>query len=66
MTVADATPATKPPFMTVTEVAGLLRVAPSTMWLLIGRGEIGSVKIGRARRIPSSEIDRLMREGGVL
>lgn len=40
--------------------AGLAEV---TVWKLIAARRVSSVKIGRSRRIPVSELSRLVREG---
>ena len=42
---------------TVEQAAGLLGVGRTTMFGLIRDGEIGTVPIGRARRVPADEID---------
>ena len=38
--------------MTVQEAAGFLRLSRSTIYLLMDRGELAFVKLGRSRRIP--------------
>ena len=38
--------------LTVQEAAGFLRVSRSTIYLLMDRGELAFVKLGRSRRIP--------------
>lgn len=50
-------------FLTVKEAATALRVTPVTVHRLIGEGLLSSVKIGRARRIPAAELQRLATEG---
>ena len=56
--------------LTVAEAAGRLRVGRSFFYILLMRGKIGSVKVGKCRRIPPGEIDRyvesLVREQSVL
>ena len=52
-------------FMTVPEFATYFRVARSTVYRAIRDREIRSVTVGDAIRIPGTEVDRLMREGGV-
>ena len=45
--------------MTVSEVAGRLRVSRMTIYRMIDRGEIEHVRIGRIVRIPAAELVRL-------
>lgn len=49
--------------LTVREAAAALGLAERTVrsWVLCRK--IGTIKLGRAVRIPSSEINRLVREG---
>lgn len=44
--------------LTVAEAAGRLRVGRSFFYMLLMRGEVGSVKVGKCRRIPPGELDR--------
>lgn len=39
------------------EVAERLRLSLSMVWALIARGDIPSITIGRARRVPASQLD---------
>ncbi|WP_051276272.1 helix-turn-helix domain-containing protein [Desulfovirgula thermocuniculi] len=48
-----------PEFLTVGEVAALLRLGRSTAYELIRRGEIPSFRVGRHIRIPRRELERL-------
>jgi excisionase family DNA binding protein len=52
-----------PEFYTPDELAALLRVTPQAIYNWIREGLITSVKIGRVRRIPATEVERLIREG---
>lgn len=45
----------------VDEAAAALGVGRSFMYGLVQRGDIGSVKLGRARRIPRHELDAYIR-----
>ena len=47
----------------VPEAAELLDLSPKTLWQWIGERRIGVVRLGRAVRIPLSEIERLIEEG---
>lgn len=47
----------------VPEAAELLALSQKTVWQWIGERRIGVVRLGRAVRVPLSEIERLMEEG---
>jgi excisionase family DNA binding protein len=47
----------------VPEAAELLALSQKTVWQWIGERRIGVVRLGRAVRVPVSEIERLMEEG---
>jgi len=47
----------------VPEAAEVLALSQKTLWQWIGQRRIGVVRLGRAVRVPVSEIDRLMEEG---
>jgi excisionase family DNA binding protein len=47
----------------VPEAAELLALSQKTVWQWIAERRIGVVRLGRAVRIPLSEIERLMEEG---
>jgi excisionase family DNA binding protein len=47
----------------VPEAASMLSLSQKTVWQWIGDRRIGVVRLGRAVRVPISEIDRLMEEG---
>ncbi len=49
--------------LTIDQAAERLAVAPVTIRAWCARRQIASVKLGRARRIPESEIRRLLVEG---
>lgn len=48
---------------TIKEAAGFLRVYHKRIYDWAYEGKIKTVKLGRARRVPASEISRLMRDG---
>lgn len=43
--------------LTVEEAAQELRIGRTRMFALIGSGDLGSVKIGRSRRVPRAALD---------
>jgi len=49
--------------MTVNEFAEAASLAPITVRKLIASRRLTSTKIGRCRRIPSTELDRLIADG---
>lgn len=48
--------------LTVRQVADRLALSRSTIYNLMECGALRYAKIGRARRIPSTEVERLIRE----
>jgi excisionase family DNA binding protein len=58
---------TEPLLYRVPEAAKLLSLGASKTWELVARGEIESIKIDGARRVPRAAIERYIRrlaEGG--
>lgn len=47
----------------VPEAAEILALSQKTVWQWIGERRIGVVRLGRAVRVPVSEIERLLEEG---
>jgi excisionase family DNA binding protein len=47
----------------VPEAAELLALSPKTIWQWILERRLGVVRLGRAVRVPLSEIERLVHEG---
>jgi excisionase family DNA binding protein len=47
-------------FMTVAEVAQLMRVSTMTVYRLIKAGELPSVRVGKSYRIREDDIDRYL------
>lgn len=50
-------------FLTPQQFADLLCISRWTVYAWIQEGRIKSVKIGRLRRIPESEVERIVQEG---
>lgn len=44
----------------VAEVAALVQVSPGTIWKLVWSGEMRSIRIGRARRVPSGAVGEFL------
>lgn len=51
-------------YYTVPEVAKLLRVARMTVYRLVDRDELASIRVGRGIRIPRSAVVRFLNAGG--
>ncbi|MGH9108275.1 MAG: helix-turn-helix domain-containing protein [Acidimicrobiales bacterium] len=49
-------------FMTVSEVAAVLRVSAMTVYRLINAGELPAVRIGRSFRVREQDFDRYLLE----
>jgi len=49
-------------FMTVGEVAAILRVSTMTVYRLINGGQLPAVRIGRSFRVREAELDRYLDE----
>lgn len=47
-------------FLTVAEVAGLLRVSKMTVYRLVHSGELPAVQIGRSYRVRRSAVDEYL------
>ena len=46
--------------LTVEELAETLRIAPSSAYGLVRRGDVRSVRVGRAIRIPAEAVDQFL------
>ena len=47
-------------FLTVAEVASLLRVSTMTVYRLIKAGELASVRVGKSYRVTEDDVDRYL------
>ena len=47
-------------FLTVQEVAGMLRVSSMTVYRLIKAGELPAVRVGRSFRVRDEDVDRYL------
>ena len=50
-------------FLTVQEVADLMRVSSMTVYRLIKAGDIRALRVGKSYRVPEEEIDRYLAAG---
>jgi excisionase family DNA binding protein len=66
----EAPPAARPPdvplaqvkFLTVAEVAGLMRVSKMTVYRLVHSGEMTAVRVGRSFRVPEKAVHDYLRD----
>lgn len=49
-------------FMTVAEVAALMRVSKMTVYRLVHSGELPAVRVGRSFRVPEQAVNDYLRE----
>ncbi|MGK2957896.1 MAG: helix-turn-helix domain-containing protein [Acidimicrobiales bacterium] len=47
-------------YMTVAEVAGVMRVSTMTVYRLIKAGDLRAVRVGRSYRLAEDEVDRYL------
>jgi excisionase family DNA binding protein len=50
------------PFLTIAEVATLLRVSKMTVYRLVGSGDLQAARVGRSLRVPQREVRRYVGE----
>ena len=48
-------------FLTVAEVAGLMRVSRMTVYRLVHSGELASVRVGKSFRVPERAVHEFLR-----
>ncbi|GAA4628324.1 helix-turn-helix domain-containing protein [Cellulomonas oligotrophica] len=51
----------RPRFLTVNEVADLMRVSRMTVYRLVHSGELPAVRVGRSFRVPQDALDAYLR-----
>ncbi len=49
-------------FLTVAEVAALMRVSKMTVYRLVHSGDLTAVRVGRSFRVPEHAVDAYLRE----
>lgn len=49
-------------FMTVAEVAAIMRVSKMTVYRLVHSGELPAVRVGRSFRVPAQAVDDYLRQ----
>jgi excisionase family DNA binding protein len=48
-------------FLTVAEVAAVMRVSKMTVYRLVHNGELPAVRVGRSFRVPEGDVDEYLR-----
>ncbi|MGY1741898.1 helix-turn-helix domain-containing protein [Blastococcus sp. SYSU D01050] len=51
-----------PRFLTVAEVAGIMRVSKMTVYRLVHGGELAAVRVGRSFRVPEPAVREYLAE----
>ncbi len=49
-------------FLTVAEVAALMRVSTMTVYRLVHAGELGAVRVGRSYRVPEMAVHAYLKD----
>jgi excisionase family DNA binding protein len=62
---ADATPLSEVRFLTVAEVAAIMRVSKMTVYRLVHSGELEAIRVGRSFRVPEQAVNGYLREAYV-
>jgi len=52
-------------FLTVAEVASVMRVSKMTVYRLVHSGELPAVRVGRSFRVPAQAVDDYLRDSFV-
>ncbi|WP_043441875.1 helix-turn-helix domain-containing protein [Arthrobacter sp. L77] len=63
--MADGNNVSDVQFLTVAEVAGLMRVSKMTVYRLVHAGELPAVQFGRSYRVPESAVEDFLRQAQV-
>jgi excisionase family DNA binding protein len=50
-------------FLTVAEVADMLRVSSMTVYRLIKAGDLRAIRVGKSYRLAEDEVDRYLAQG---
>ena len=58
---ADATPLSDVRFLTVAEVASIMRVSKMTVYRLVHSGELEAIRVGRSFRVPEQAVNRYLK-----
>ena len=56
----DRAPGARARFLTVAEVAGIMRVSTMTVYRLIKAGEMAAVRVGKSYRVAETDLDQYL------
>ena len=62
---ADVTPLSDVRFLTVAEVATIMRVSKMTVYRLVHSGELEALRVGRSFRVPEQAVNQYLRDAFV-
>ena len=62
---ANETPLSDVRFLTVAEVASIMRVSKMTVYRLVHSGELEAIRVGRSFRVPEQAVNRYLRDSFV-
>ena len=65
MSAATETPRSDVRFLTVAEVASILRVSKMTVYRLVHSGELEAIRVGRSFRVPEQAVNQYLRDSFV-
>ena len=57
---ADTTPLSDVRFLTVSEVATIMRVSKMTVYRLVHSGELEAIRVGRSFRVPEQAVNQYL------
>jgi len=61
----ETTPLSDVRFLTVAEVASIMRVSKMTVYRLVHSGELEAIRVGRSFRVPEQAVNHYLRESFV-
>jgi len=62
---AEVTPLSDVRFLTVAEVATIMRVSKMTVYRLVHSGELDAIRVGRSFRVPEQAVNQYLRDAFV-
>jgi excisionase family DNA binding protein len=65
MTATQTTPLSDVRFLTVAEVASIMRVSKMTVYRLVHSGELEAIRVGRSFRVPEQAVNQYLRDSFV-
>ena len=61
--MSDGQPVARAQFLTVAEVAGLMRVSKMTVYRMVHSGELPAMRVGRSFRVPERAVEEFLAAG---